>query len=183
MPVYFIVAKTQNAVKIGKADDPIQRFRALQTASMYDLELLATMPGDLDAEARYHALFEAARIRGEWFDLGRVRKIAQDLNCQPLAVLLKHNRRRSGSGTETRCLIDKIKPSTNRWLYRLRYSYVDPSSGKRKRSKPYPIRYTSLEAEEILRPREAALRVCLSEWYEACGLPFPAAPSAMSSND
>jgi len=60
----------QPLVKIGKADDPAARLRALATGLPYDLELLGTWCNDMSMERGFHHLLKDRRVRGEWFDLG-----------------------------------------------------------------------------------------------------------------
>jgi hypothetical protein len=67
--IYFIRCHATGHTKIGKADDPRARLRGLQTGSPSRLDLVGTLPGDRSEEARLHRLFDARRVRGEWFDL------------------------------------------------------------------------------------------------------------------
>jgi len=71
MTVYFIRQKGTNLVKIGKTMlDPMKRLAALQTASPYELELLAV--SDSESETYYHNLFRSKSVRGEWYRLEEV---------------------------------------------------------------------------------------------------------------
>lgn len=63
--VYYI--RAGDKIKIGKAVDPRQRMRELQTGNGETLILLATEPGGLDVERARHRQFRRLRVRGEWF--------------------------------------------------------------------------------------------------------------------
>jgi hypothetical protein len=83
--IYFIHNEGQGAVKIGLADDPERRYRALQTANSNTLVLLGSIPGDGLAERRLHRKYRALRIRGEWFKatddlLGDIRGLIESEN-------------------------------------------------------------------------------------------------------
>lgn len=75
--VYFIESVGSDAVKIGKADDPILRMRDLQIGNPNELRLLGAIVGDLGRENELHRLgrLERRRIRGEWFDAGWAREL------------------------------------------------------------------------------------------------------------
>jgi hypothetical protein len=64
---YFIQAANGGLVKIGKAKNPKQRLRELQTGNGEPLQLLG-VTSDF-TEAQLHALFQEHRRQGEWFDL------------------------------------------------------------------------------------------------------------------
>jgi hypothetical protein len=63
--VYFI--RAGDAIKIGRTGNMAARLRSLATASAVALELLATMPGGRQVEARLHRQWRHLHIRGEWF--------------------------------------------------------------------------------------------------------------------
>lgn len=63
--VYFI--RAADIVKIGVAVDPQERLRTLQVARTERLELLLTLNGGVEREARLHNLFAAQCVGGEWF--------------------------------------------------------------------------------------------------------------------
>lgn len=65
--VYFI--KCQGFVKIGTASNFSNRLTGLQTASPFDLEVLATIPGDTRKERELHERFREFHHRLEWFRL------------------------------------------------------------------------------------------------------------------
>lgn len=68
MTVYFIrPVDSMGPVKIGCSEGPNGRLNTLQTWSPVKLEVVATIPGDLKTEARFHALFIASHSHGEWF--------------------------------------------------------------------------------------------------------------------
>lgn len=67
--LYFIQAGLDGPIKIGRAVDPRQRLAQLQTASPYELRLLASWDiEDGISELAVHARFEDAHLRGEWFE-------------------------------------------------------------------------------------------------------------------
>lgn len=65
--VYFVRSGTHGPIKIGRAVDPHERLRQLQTGSPVELRLLGTIPGGVDLEAALHDLLGDSRLRGEWF--------------------------------------------------------------------------------------------------------------------
>ncbi len=65
--IYFVRCAARNAIKIGMAEDPSKRLRALQTACPDPLEMLGTVPGERKQEKEFHRKFTHLRILGEWF--------------------------------------------------------------------------------------------------------------------
>ena len=66
--IYFIRSTNNNVIKIGFTSGEIsKRLKALQTSHPYQLELLATIPGDTNFEKSLHQQFEQYRLKGEWF--------------------------------------------------------------------------------------------------------------------
>lgn len=67
--VYFVQSGNGGPVKIGRSASPRVRISSLQTASPYDLRILAVMPGAAVVERAFHEAFVGDRIRanGEWF--------------------------------------------------------------------------------------------------------------------
>lgn len=68
MATYIIRAGLAGPVKIGKADDPHQRLRDLQTGNAEQLHLLRVVDTPFDAEPIFHLKFARNRLRGEWFE-------------------------------------------------------------------------------------------------------------------
>lgn len=66
--VYFISDAFGN-VKIGVAADPTLRCQDMQVSHAGELRVEAVIPGGYPAEARLHAQFSDARLRGEWFSM------------------------------------------------------------------------------------------------------------------
>lgn len=67
--IYFIQAGDAGLVKIGHSiSDPRARLSQLQLQSPERLVLLKVIEGDMEDERRFHRLFEADRVRGEWFN-------------------------------------------------------------------------------------------------------------------
>ncbi len=71
--VYFIEAVGTDRVKIGRAWNPNQRRRELQTSSPHELKLLGVVFGKRHSEPELHERFEKYRILGEWFRLSAIR--------------------------------------------------------------------------------------------------------------
>ena len=61
---YFILSQS-GLLKIGKAYDPDSRLKSLQAGAGEELEMLAVL--DENKEAELHKRFAAYRRRGEWF--------------------------------------------------------------------------------------------------------------------
>lgn len=61
------VVRSGDFIKVGVTDDLKRRFRGLQATNPFDLELVASFPGDLDLERYIHRYFVADRHRFEWF--------------------------------------------------------------------------------------------------------------------
>lgn len=64
--VYFILLGNAK-VKIGTARDPRRRFEALRAGIPGSAKLYYATPGGRHLERELHRLFQADRIRGEWF--------------------------------------------------------------------------------------------------------------------
>lgn len=64
--VYFI-ASASGPIKIGKAINPMQRMKELQTSSPERLNLLGVLFGDIILEQKLHLEFKELRLTGEWF--------------------------------------------------------------------------------------------------------------------
>ena len=73
MYVYFLRARgTPKRIKIGKAKDPIERMRALQTGCPHKITLAGAIKCKDDSQAlrvekALHAVFADKRKQGEWF--------------------------------------------------------------------------------------------------------------------
>lgn len=65
--VYFV--RCNEFLKIGYAANVGERFRTMQTASPYEMELLGTMAGGVEMEEQLHRRFRHLQHRGEWFRL------------------------------------------------------------------------------------------------------------------
>jgi hypothetical protein len=66
--VYFIGVEPDGPIKIGIALDVQTRLGTLQVGIPMPLKVLATCEGGRAKEKEYHARFEHAHIRGEWFE-------------------------------------------------------------------------------------------------------------------
>lgn len=66
--IYFIRCNAPQAfIKIGIARELANRLSMLQIGCPYDIDVVATMPGNRAAEAALHERFAHLRERGEWF--------------------------------------------------------------------------------------------------------------------
>jgi hypothetical protein len=63
--VYFV--RAGDRIKIGRATDPCQRFRGLQTAHPEALSLVLSIPAHAALEGAIHDRFAHLKERGEWF--------------------------------------------------------------------------------------------------------------------
>lgn len=66
--VYFIRAESSGLIKIGKANNPVSRLKAIQTGSTEKLTLIAYTPGSHAEEKALHRRFASRRRHGEWFE-------------------------------------------------------------------------------------------------------------------
>lgn len=67
MNVYFLQAGDHGPIKIGCAQDVLDRRIELQCAHYEKLHVRAIYPGDVALEQKFHAQFREHLIRGEWF--------------------------------------------------------------------------------------------------------------------
>ncbi len=70
--VYFI--SDGEYVKIGAANNPVNRLSDLQVANSRKLELLCVIPvkdreSCIDLESRLHGVYRIRKVRGEWYDI------------------------------------------------------------------------------------------------------------------
>lgn len=94
MFVYFI--RAGEYVKIGKAADPEDRMRGMQTACPFHMRLVGTIDCRSDGgayiyERKLHHRFRSLRVRGEWFrwDKGLKRFIQENLAEDEREMLLE----------------------------------------------------------------------------------------------
>ena len=64
--VYFI-QEENGPIKIGRARNPLQRLRQLQTGNLRPLRLIAFTEGDSRLESSLHFLFRRHKIAREWY--------------------------------------------------------------------------------------------------------------------
>jgi Meiotically up-regulated gene 113 len=94
--IYFAQAGIDGPIKISWSKIPHERLSALQTASPFELAVLALLEGTKEDERRLHERFAGYRLKGEWFrDCAAIRSA---LSEQAQAI-----RRPSTNGGE-RCL-------------------------------------------------------------------------------
>jgi hypothetical protein len=67
--VVYVIAMTDNIVKIGTTKNLRSRLRALQTGTPHRLQVIASCPGGLVLEAELHREFSRQNVGGEWFNL------------------------------------------------------------------------------------------------------------------
>lgn len=67
--VYFIQCTETERVKIGKADDPIQRLSAIRSHSPTHVVLLGAIQGGVKKERELHERLAEYNHHGEWFEL------------------------------------------------------------------------------------------------------------------
>lgn len=65
--IYFVTAREVGRVKIGFSENPRARFSKICSDSPFPLALERVCEGDEVEESDLHALFESARLQGEWF--------------------------------------------------------------------------------------------------------------------
>jgi hypothetical protein len=65
--VYFIRSGTRGPIKIGKANNPAERLRSLQTANPAPLTLLGAIRGGEPVERSLQDYLSDHRLIGEWF--------------------------------------------------------------------------------------------------------------------
>jgi Meiotically up-regulated gene 113 len=65
--LYLISNTERTRLKLGFSRNPEQRLKALQTGHPDKIELLATHPGSIADERRFHAWLSPSRSSGEWF--------------------------------------------------------------------------------------------------------------------
>jgi len=71
-PIYFILDRQSNAVKIGIAESPEARLRDLQVGNPHTLELVKVIPGgNGETESGLHNSYRKDRLGGEWFRLSK----------------------------------------------------------------------------------------------------------------
>jgi Meiotically up-regulated gene 113 len=71
--VYLIEAKGMKRFKIGKTDRLFKQFKAIQSASPINVEIIHVILSNPESvgslEKEFHSRFARVRIHGEWFDL------------------------------------------------------------------------------------------------------------------
>lgn len=65
--IYFLQGVNGGPIKIGRADNPIQRRTEMQVGSPVILVLRRAVVGHPDDEKRIHEIFAKYRMHGEWF--------------------------------------------------------------------------------------------------------------------
>jgi len=70
--VYLIREAVSRLVKIGYSANVTKRHKVLQNSNPNQLDLLWHTPGDLELEGMLMERFKKRRVRGEWFDFGKL---------------------------------------------------------------------------------------------------------------
>lgn len=65
--VYFVLAPSAKAVKIGITTDIPARINAIRAVSPVEIELLREIPANVETERQLHKKFSHLRMHGEWF--------------------------------------------------------------------------------------------------------------------
>lgn len=83
MHLYLIQSAVTGCIKVGRADNPIERLYQLQTGSPYRLKIIKVFEYLGDYERDLHKILgkHGLRIRkdGEWFDSDSLRYFPEDL--------------------------------------------------------------------------------------------------------
>lgn len=80
---YVIGHDGSNVVKIGKADDVLERLASIQRMSPVALRVLAQFDGGYTLETALHRRFKHLRTHGEWFDFGDLDPVAEVTHAIP----------------------------------------------------------------------------------------------------
>lgn len=85
----YVISASDQAQKVGIADDPRGRLMGMQTGCPLELKLVLALEtrDALVIEQRVHRLFADHRIRGEWFAVSPVEAI----QAVAVAALGRHN--------------------------------------------------------------------------------------------
>lgn len=70
-PGYVYLIQSEHGYKIGRSNNPDNRFKAFETKLPFDVELICVHKTDdmIALERRLHDRFADKRLNGEWFDL------------------------------------------------------------------------------------------------------------------
>lgn len=73
VPVYFVIERESDTIKIGVSTQIRRRLAQLQTGSPNELELMGwiTPEDDYGTEKALHQKYEEWRFRGEWFNISQ----------------------------------------------------------------------------------------------------------------
>lgn len=66
--VYVVQGDPGTPIKVGVANNPIQRMKGIQTGYPWRLRLLFVVPGDQHLEWYLHERLKGHRLLGEWFE-------------------------------------------------------------------------------------------------------------------
>lgn len=91
--VYFIRAAS-GFIKIGYSIDPQRRLEELRKDCYEELTLIATQPGNISDENRFHKVLRDSHVMGEWFkptnDVLLAVSLARPIDSNAVVVLMSH---------------------------------------------------------------------------------------------
>jgi T5orf172 domain len=131
--IYLIAAREPSMCKIGTARDVKSRFNALQTASPFELSLIATREGNHVLERQIHASVREWHVRGEWFRF--VPEVVQTFHDAVLGLVVRTGRP-ARCVNETVAIIDALG-GTAQVAKALNSSYTTVASWREKNRIPY----------------------------------------------
>lgn len=78
--MYVYAIQARGFVKIGKANNPVQRMADLQVGNPVDLVMRMKIPCKSEKSAEHlervlHSMFRRFEIRGEWFEYGPICRV------------------------------------------------------------------------------------------------------------
>jgi hypothetical protein len=81
MHLYIIQSDVTGAIKVGRANDPEKRIKALQTGASYELKIIRILEGMGDSEFKIHALLKKHKLhlKGEWFHWDSLRYLPDEI--------------------------------------------------------------------------------------------------------
>jgi hypothetical protein len=81
MHLYIIQSDVTGSIKIGRANEPEKRIKALQTGSSYPLKILKVILDKGDCEFKIHDLLKKHKLHlhGEWFHWDCLRYLPDEI--------------------------------------------------------------------------------------------------------
>lgn len=78
--VYVLQARGDSPVKVGKANDVLNRIASLQTGNPRTIELVGLIVGSEELERAWHYELRKSRLVGEWFDGPEIPAFVEKVN-------------------------------------------------------------------------------------------------------